>query len=148
MTIMHRATLALLLAPLALVAAAPAAAITCYQILDRSDNVVYRGTLPPIDLGDKGSAERQALRQRGQHLIAMEVDRCIGVEYFTGAAGSATLTVDQIVGGIQMRGLSPGGYVTPTTAGSASPMPAAGSSRAPAAPRASGVSGGGTRSSY
>ena len=147
---MHRATLAALLAgAFAAAGALPAAAVTCYEILDRSDNVVYRGTLAPVDLSDKGTAEREALRQRGQHLIAMEVDRCIGVEYFTGAAGSSTLTVDQIVGGIQMRGRSPGGN-TPSSAGTTAPgaasMPASGATPAPAA-RPSGMGSGGTRSS-
>ena len=107
---MPRANLAAtLLGTFAIALAGPAAAVTCYEILDRSDNVVYRGTIAPVDLSDKGAPEREALRQRGQHLIAMEVERCIGIEYFTGSAGSAGLTVDQIVGGIQtMRGNSPG----------------------------------------
>ena len=150
---MRRTTLAAaLLATFPIALAGPAAAVTCYEILDRSDNVVYRGTIAPVDLSDKGAAEREALRKRGKHLIAMDVERCIGVEYFTGSAGSAALTVDQIVGGIQtMRGSSPGG-ITPSASGAAS-APAAGAARAPAAapapaPRASGMSGGGTRSSY
>jgi hypothetical protein len=91
----------------AALAAGAAAGGTCYMVLDRSDNVVYRGPLPPIDLSERGQADREAMRRRGEHLIAMESDRCPGVEFFTGTAGSATLTVDQIVGGIQMRGLSP-----------------------------------------
>ena len=40
----------------------------------------------------------------------MDSDRCPGVEFFTGSAGSSTLSVDQIVGGIvTMRGQSPVG---------------------------------------
>ncbi len=150
---MPRANLAAtLLGTFAIALAGPAAAVTCYEILDRSDNVVYRGTIAPVDLSDKGAPEREALRQRGQHLIAMEVERCIGIEYFTGSAGSAGLTVDQIVGGIQtMRGSSPGGIAPP--ASGAPSAPAAGVARPPAAapaqaPRASGMSGSGTRSSY
>jgi hypothetical protein len=150
---MRRTILAALLpGTLAIALAGPAAAVTCYEILDRSDNVIYRGTIAPVDLSDKGASEREALRQRGQHLIAMEVDRCIGVEYFTGSAGSAALTVDQIVGGIQtMRGSSPGGVAPPASGASSAPVPAG--ARAPAAapapaPRASGMSGSGTRSSY
>ncbi|MEO5765063.1 MAG: hypothetical protein ABIR52_07110 [Casimicrobiaceae bacterium] len=146
---MHRRTLAALLAgTFGLACAAPAAALTCYEILDRNDIVIYRGSIAPVDLSDKGAAEREALRTRGQHLIAMEVDRCLGVEYFTGAAGTSTLTVDEIVGGIQLRGRSPGGYVAPSPAGV---TPAgAGSYSAPAAPasRPSGVRSGGSRSSY
>ena len=84
----------------------------CYTVLDRSDNVVYRGTIPPIDLSDKGIPEREAMRQRGQHMIAMDADRCPGVEFFTGTAGSSTLSVDEIVGGIRpLQGRSPAGNV-------------------------------------
>jgi len=144
---MHRANLAALLIGTLTIAAGPAAAVTCYEILDRSDNIVYRGTIAPVDLSDKGAPEREALRQRGQHLIAMEVDRCLGVEYFTGTAGSAQLTVDQIVGGIQMRGTSPAGYVPPATGGT-SARPSAPAAAPKSAPSASGMSGSGTRSSY
>jgi len=143
---MHRANLAALLFGTFAIAAGPAAAVTCYEILDRSDNIVYRGTIAPADLSDKGAPEREALRQRGQHLIAMEVERCLGVEYFTGTAGSTQLTVDQIVGGIPMRGTSPAGFVPPSKGTAA---PAASRPAAPApAPRPSGMSGSGTRSSY
>src|SRR5436190_7177138 len=91
-------------------AAGSASAMNCYTVLDRNDNVIYRGTVPPIDLSERGTPERQAMRQRGQHLIAMDSDRCPGVEFFTGSAGSSTLSVDQIVGGIvTMRGQSPVG---------------------------------------
>lgn len=110
-----------------------AGAMSCYTVLDRNDNVVYRGNLPPIDLSERGNAEREALRNRGQHLIAMEVDRCIGVEYFTGIAGSTTLTVDQIVGGIQLRGLSPGGNVAPFQSSGGYSAPSQSSGGAPAA---------------
>ena len=134
---------ALVLAGFAVAYAGAAAAINCYTIVDRNDNVVYRGTLPPVDLSDQGKPEREALRQRGQQLIAMDVDRCIGIEYFTGAAGSANLTVDQIVGGIQMRGTSPAGVGAMSGGASSAGAPMA----APAAPaaRSSGVSGGGSR---
>jgi len=70
--------------------AGSAAAVNCYEVLDRNDNVVYRGSLPPVDMSEKGVPERDAMRARGQHLIAMNVDRCLGVEYFTGAAGTTT----------------------------------------------------------
>jgi hypothetical protein len=89
-------------------AAGSASAMNCYTVFDRNDNVVYRGTVPPIDLSERGAAEREAMRQRGQHMIAMDADRCPGVEFFTGSAGTSTLSVDQIVGGIvPMRGQSP-----------------------------------------
>ena len=139
---MHRSALpTLLLVSFAAAYAGAAAAVNCYEIIDRNDNVVYRGTLPPIDLSDQGKAEREALRQRGQQLIAMDVDRCIGIEYFTGAAGSTNLTVDQIVGGIPTRGSS--AATAPGSSGAASAAPVPTTSSPPA--RSSGVSGGGTR---
>jgi hypothetical protein len=110
----------ILVAAAAAFAAGTAAAGTCYIVLDRSDNVVYRGTLPPIDLSERGQSDRDAMRRRGEHLIAMESDRCPGVEFFTGTAGSASLTVDQIVGGIPLRGTTPGGYVLPSPSAPAS----------------------------
>ena len=105
-----------------LCASASVSAMNCYTVLDRNDNVVYRGTIPPVDLSERGAAEREAMRQRGQHMIAMDADRCPGVEYFTGSAGSSTLSVDQIVGGIvPMRGQSPAGNSpsSPMSSGSA-----------------------------
>ena len=107
--------------------AGSAGATQCYTVLDRSDNVVYRGTVPPIDLSDRGNAERDAMRQRGQHMIAMDADRCPGVEYFTGTAGSPTLSVDEIVGGIRtLQGRSPAGNSPATqSSGSRAPAPSA-----------------------
>jgi len=105
--------------------ATTAGAVNCYIVFDRSDNVIYRGVMPPIDLSDRGQADRDAMRRRGEHMVAMDTDRCIGVEFFTGTAGSSTLTVDQIVGGIAPRG-SAGGSAPATAA----PAPAG----APASP--------------
>jgi hypothetical protein len=107
-------------------AVGPAAAMQCYTVLDRSDNVVYRGTISPIDLSERGDPEREAMRQRGQHLIAMDADRCPGVEFFTGTAGSSNLSVDQIVGGITpMRGRSPTGSSSTATSVPSPRTPAA-----------------------
>jgi len=107
-------------------AAGPATAMQCYTVLDRSDNVVYRGTVPPLDLSDRGNPEREAMRQRGQHMIAMDADRCPGVEFFTGTAGSPNLSVDQIVGGIApMRGRSPTGNAATATSTATPKQPAA-----------------------
>ena len=120
------------------VLAGSASAVNCYTVLDRSDNVIYQGIIPPIDLSEQGQAERDAMRQRGQHLIAMETDRCLGIEYFTGTAGSSTLTVDQIVGALPLRGRSPGGYVAPfTQIAPASTGPGSAAPQAPAAPATS-----------
>jgi hypothetical protein len=117
-------------------AAAAAGAATCYTVLDRSDSVIYRGTLPPIDLSDAGKAAREAMRRRGEHMVAAEADRCYGVEYFTGAAGSRTLTVDQVIDGLPTRSMP----AVTRTSGAAAPARGA-----PATPAAS---SGRTRSSY
>ena len=77
-----------------------AGAVTCYVLLDRNDNVVYRDSYSPIDLSDRGAAERETLRKRGEHLIAMDVERCPTIDYFTGLAGSRAVSVDQVVDGV------------------------------------------------
>jgi len=142
---MRRPTLAAALAGTALAAlAGTAAAVNCYEVLDRNDNVVYRGSLPPVDMSDKGAPEREAMRARGQHLIAMNVERCLGVEYFTGAAGTTTLSVDQIVGGIPTRGLS---QTTGGGTAAAAPQAAAAPAAAASSPPRSSMSGSGTRTS-
>jgi hypothetical protein len=81
---------------MALCVASLAAAAPCYVIVDRSDVVVYRDTEPPFDLSNAGSAERAALRQRGQHLMIAEFDRCYAVGYIS-STGATTATVDEIV---------------------------------------------------
>jgi hypothetical protein len=65
--------------------------------------VVYRDIVPPVDLSDQGAAERERLRRRGDHMIAMESDRCPTIEFFTGNAGSPSLNVDQVVDGMTVR---------------------------------------------
>ena len=74
----------------------PASAITCYLILDRVDTVVYRDSSPPFDLADTNSPQRDALRQRGQHLLIAEFDNCRSVGYVKTASGG-TVSVDEIV---------------------------------------------------
>ncbi len=83
---------------------ASAQAITCFVVYDRNDNAIYQDSRPPIDLSERGAAERQALYRRGEHLIVMESDRCPVIVFFTGAAGSSALSVDEIVGGVPARG--------------------------------------------
>ena len=95
---MHQTTFALVLAGAAgALLAAPASAVTCYQLLDRNDNVVYRDIYPPVDLSDEGAAQRQVLRARGEHLISMEVDRCPTLVFLTGDAGGTRLDFNQML---------------------------------------------------
>jgi hypothetical protein len=126
-------------AALGAVLSAPAAALTCYTVLDRNDNVIYRDTYPPVDLSEQGAAERARMRSRGEHLLAMESDRCPGIEFFIGNAGSTSLNVDQVVSGMPVRPLlgAPGvGNDQPSASsgpGTVAPSPRATTAR-PSAP--------------
>jgi hypothetical protein len=71
--------------------AAPAHAVTCYVIFDRHDNVIYRDVYPPVDMSNRGSPAREAMRQRGEYMMFVDVERCTPVEFLTGDAGSTTL---------------------------------------------------------
>ena len=104
------------------VAAGTADALTCYVVFDRTENVTYRDVYPPVDLSDAGRAERDAMRRRGEFLMFMESEQCPRLEYFTGAAGSVALQLDQT--------LSPTMEVTRET----SVKPAAQAPRAPRKP--------------
>ena len=124
---------------LAAAAPGPAAALTCYFIIDRNDNVTYRDTFPPVDLSDQGAADRLRMRNRGEHMLAMDSERCPGIQFFMGNAGTTTLNVDQVVSGMPVRGIpgasGGGNEVTPAvpTADFAAPgRPAAARPAAPA----------------
>ena len=75
--------------------AGEAQALTCYVVFDRSENVLYRDVYPPVDLSDAGREEREAMRRRGEFLLFMESDLCPRLEFFTGAAGTVALRLDQ-----------------------------------------------------
>jgi hypothetical protein len=60
-------------------AAGAAAASTCYVILDAKETIVYRASVPPVDMSDRGAAARDALRQRGNYLLFMEAERCVPI---------------------------------------------------------------------
>jgi hypothetical protein len=80
----------------AALAAAPAAhAFTCYVVIDRSDNTIYRDIIPPVDMSDAGIPARDAMRKRGEFMLFYDVDACPRVEFFTGAAGSVGVRLDQ-----------------------------------------------------
>jgi hypothetical protein len=88
-------------------AAAPAAAFNCYIIVDRSNVVIYQDLTSPIDLSDEGAAARDALRGRGQQLIATDADRCPAIDRGNISGKSRPATVDEIVAG--MRSAVPNG---------------------------------------
>ena len=74
---------------------------TCYTLYDRSDNVIYRDRLPPVDMSPAGDAQREALRRAGEFLVFAEADSCPPVEYKFGEAGNKHLSVDSVVGGVR-----------------------------------------------
>jgi hypothetical protein len=104
---------------------ANARAITCYVVYDRNDNAIFQDTYPPIDLSERGQAERNAMYKRGEQLVVMESDRCPTIQFLTGSGGNTALSVDEVVAGMK---------TAPIPTGSAR---AAGTSRgATSAPRA------------
>ena len=46
-------------------AAMPAFAITCYEIIDRNDEVIFRDTKSPVDLSNARAPAREAMRRSG-----------------------------------------------------------------------------------
>ena len=77
-----------------------AGAYTCYMLYDRNDNLVYRDTISPVDMSEQGDAARESMRNRGDYLVVADADRCPQVTFVFGSAGSSTLSVDSIVGGM------------------------------------------------
>ena len=123
----------LILAGLACVASAtPAHALICYVIYDRSENVIYQSTYPPVDMSNAGYPERDALRARGEHLTFGDVANCPTVVFLTGAGGTSELRVDEVVGGMSARNI-PGTQSTGTTMSGAPGNARATSARTPAA---------------
>ena len=76
-------------------ASGAADALTCYVVLDRTENTIYRDVFPPVDLSDAGRAERDAMRSRGEFLMFLESDQCPRLEFFTGAGGTVSLRLDE-----------------------------------------------------
>lgn len=76
-------------------------ALTCYVLFDRSDNVVYRDTISPVDLSDQGAPARAAMRQRGEYMMISEADRCPQVAFVFGQAGSASLSMEDFLGSVR-----------------------------------------------
>ena len=131
--------------------AGPASALVCYTVLDKGDQVVYRGYEAPVDMSmtPAGAADRDAMKRRGEYMMISYVDDCllVGTSRWatTGAAGYATASVDEIVSGMCPFASDVGGVSgTPTSMSGVSwGIPKA-------APAANSSSGGSTstRSSY
>lgn len=76
-------------------AATQAQAVTCYVVYDRTENVIYRDVIPPVDLSDAGAQDRDAMRRRGETMLFMESESCPRLEFFTGGAGNIGLRLDE-----------------------------------------------------
>jgi hypothetical protein len=79
-------------------AAMPVVAITCYEVIDRNNMVILRGTRSPVDLSHAGAPSREAMRGRGELLVIFNTENCVLVGRAT-ADGGKTLTTDEIVAG-------------------------------------------------
>jgi hypothetical protein len=113
---------------------ATAYALTCHIVLDRTDTIVYRDIVPPVDLSERGRAARAAMRQRGEFLLMMESDQCTRFVATTGAAGAGGATVDEIVAGLRSYPGSAGGGGVMSSGGGVMSSPRASTGSAPAAP--------------
>ncbi len=58
-------------------AAMPVFAITCYEVIDRNNVVILRGTRPPVDLSNAGAPAREAMRGRGELLVIFSSENCV-----------------------------------------------------------------------
>jgi hypothetical protein len=78
------------------VAAMPALAVTCYQVIDRTDTVIFRNSWTTVDLSEAGVRSRDAMRSLVDLLVIFDAPACVVVGRSTGAR-SGNLTVDEIV---------------------------------------------------
>ena len=117
------------------------AARTCYTLLDRNDNVVYRDTIPPVDLTDQGEAARAQLRARGEYLLISEEEQCQQVTFISGPGDSTALSVDDFLNGLQPSTRARGGTITTAPQGARAPASSAPSVPS-AAPKRGSASGG------
>jgi len=79
-------------------AAMPVFAITCYEVINRNNVVIFRDLSSPVDLSERGARARDAIRNRGELLVIFETQTCVVIEQ-TSPTGSRTLTTDEIVAG-------------------------------------------------
>jgi hypothetical protein len=107
----RRSVLVIVAVIVSLAIAGTAAARTCYTLLDRNDNVVYRDRFPPVDLRDQGKAARAQLRARGEYLLISEDEQCQQVTFVSGPGGATALSVDEFLGGLQPSTRASGGTI-------------------------------------
>ena len=93
---MIRALLPTLILAAGLSAAMPVLAVTCYEVIDRTNAVVFSDSQTPVDLSDAGAPARDAMLKRGELLVIYDTNTCIVIG--RGAAtGNRKATVEEIV---------------------------------------------------
>jgi len=113
-------------------AAGPASAVVCYTLLDKSDQVIYRGYEPPVDMSAAGAEAREAMRRQGQYMMISYADDCLLVSSSRWAATGSYASVDEIVSGMRpFASGAPSG--TPTSVGGATTAAPPRTAPAPAA---------------
>jgi len=104
-----------------------ASAVVCFTLMDKSDQVIYRGYDSPVDLSAAGAADREAMRRRGEYMIIAYPDDCLLVSASRWTtAGYGPASVEDIVS--DMRPFASGAPSgTPTSYGGVitSPLPPA-----------------------
>ena len=81
----------------ALCAAMPALAVTCYEVIDRTNTVIFRDSQTPVDLSAAGAPLRDAMYKRGEQLVIYDTDTCSVIRQAT--TGGRNLTTEEIVAG-------------------------------------------------
>lgn len=89
------------LAAVLLTGAAPVLAINCYSVVDRNDRVVYQSVRSPVDLSAAGAPARDALRAKGEQLIAMNTRTCPEIDTSNLGGDHKPATVAEIVAGMR-----------------------------------------------
>lgn len=115
-----------------LVAANTAQAVICYVVYDRSENVIYQDTYPPVDMSSAGTAARDAMRARGEHLTFGDVYSCPTVVFLTGVGGSTDVRMEDVVGGMPASGAPVRDAMPMSSRAAARAAPAAAAPAAPA----------------
>lgn len=131
----HRMKVTLLAGATSAVAAtAPAAlAVTCFEVFDRGDVLIYRDTVSPVDLSVAGAPAREAMRARGETLVFFDTEACI-VTGRTGTTPGRPLTTEEIMAEWQSFGGARSGTALSRHGGvpAAAPTAVTGSASAPA----------------
>ena len=91
-----KSTLIAAVAALGVATMTPALALNCFEVFDRSDVLIYRDTVPPVDLSAAGAPAREAMRARGETLVFFDTDVCIIVGN-AGATPGRPLTTEEII---------------------------------------------------